>query len=110
MTTSAAVNTRRAVIVLAVGMLAAFVVRPPAASAATRTCDGQTATIVGTSGNDHLTGTSGNDVIVGLGGNDVINGRGGNDTICGGAGNDTISGGAGDDTRLGRFGQRLALR
>jgi Ca2+-binding RTX toxin-like protein len=79
----------------------------PAASAArqsTPTCDGKPATIVGTSGADHLHGTGGNDVIVGLGGNDTIDGRGGDDTICGGSGNDHLIGGLGSDTLLGQGG------
>ena len=38
------------------------------AYAATQTCNGLEATIVGTNGNDDLEGTSGRDVIVGLGG------------------------------------------
>ena len=62
------------------------------------TCDGLSATIVGTSGNDTLNGTNGSDVIVGNGGNDTINGGNGNDTICSGSGNDTINGNNGNDT------------
>ena len=47
------------------------------ASAASYTCNGKAATIVGTNGADDLRGTSGRDVIVGLGGNDEIDGFGG---------------------------------
>jgi Ca2+-binding RTX toxin-like protein len=65
------------------------------------TCDGLTATIVGTSGNDTLVGTPGNDVIVAKRGADVVDGHGGNDVICGNGGSDDISGGNGDDTELG---------
>jgi Ca2+-binding RTX toxin-like protein len=73
-----------------------------AARAATPTCLGQAATIVGTSGDDNpLLGTSGDDVIVGRGGDDVIRGRGGNDLICGNAGADTLEGGDGADTMQG---------
>jgi Ca2+-binding RTX toxin-like protein len=68
------------------------------AGVAATTCNGLTATIVGTSGTDTLTGTAGNDVIAGLGGNDAIDGAGGDDVICGGAGDDGITGGAGTDT------------
>jgi len=60
-------------------------------------CDGLTATIVGTDGDDVLEGTAGDDVIHGLGGNDTIRGLGGNDRICGGEGSDLLFGGAGDD-------------
>lgn len=67
----------------------------------TATCNGRTATIVGTTGDDVLYGTNAADVIVGLGGNDTIYGGNGNDVICGGAGNDAIAGGNGDDTILG---------
>ena len=61
------------------------------------TCQGVTATRVGTPGPDIINGTSGPDVIVGLGGNDTINGQGGNDRICGGGGAAKISGGTGAD-------------
>ncbi len=60
-------------------------------------CNGLSATIEGTEGNDTIVGTSGDDVIVGLGGNDSIDGLDGADTVCGGPGNDTISGGKGND-------------
>src|SRR5207244_10722066 len=49
----------------------------------TPTCDGFTATIVGTSGNDTISGTPGDDVIVARGGADGVKGRGGNDGMCG---------------------------
>lgn len=60
-------------------------------------CGGLPATIIGTSGSDHLVGTEGADVIVGLGGPDLIEGRGGGDYICGGGKGDTLEGGGGDD-------------
>jgi Ca2+-binding RTX toxin-like protein len=56
------------------------------------TCDGLTATIVGTNADDSITGTPGDDVISGLGGDDTIVGGLGADRICGGTGNDTLSG------------------
>ncbi|MDH5237955.1 MAG: CAP domain-containing protein [Acidimicrobiia bacterium] len=62
------------------------------------TCDGRTATIVGTAGNDMINGTAGPDVIVAFGGNDLIKGWGGNDVICAGSGDDLITGGRGADT------------
>ena len=71
------------------------------ADAATPTCDGRSATIVGTPGNDTLVGTPGNDVIVAEGGADVIKGMGGSDLICAGGGEDTVRGGGGNDTIFG---------
>jgi hypothetical protein len=68
-------------------------------------CDGQVATLVGTSGDDMLMGTPGADVIHGLGGNDILHGLGGDDLLCGGDGDDTLRGGAGNDTLLGGRGQ-----
>ena len=64
------------------------------------TCAGHVATIVGTSGNDHLIGTDGADVIAGLGGDDVILGLSGNDIICGGGGNDVINAMGGSGQQL----------
>ncbi len=68
------------------------------------TCNGLTATIIGTPGDDVINGTNGNDVIVGMGGNDTINGVNGDDVICGDAGNDTLNGSNGNDTLLGGSG------
>ncbi len=73
------------------------------------TCNGRTATIVGTSGNDTLVGTVGADVIAGLGGNDIIRGLTGDDTICGGPGNDTIRGLGGADVIFGGGGSDYIL-
>ena len=70
---------------------------PVTANAATYSCRGKTATIVGTAGSDSLRGTSGKDVIVGLGGSDNIDARGGNDLVCGRRGDDFIDGGRGND-------------
>lgn len=77
--------------------------------AAPRTCHGQVATIVGTTGADELSGTSKPDVIVGLGGDDVISGLGGNDTVCGDGGNDRLVGGPGDDGLLGGAGNDTVI-
>ncbi|WP_274388277.1 hypothetical protein [Salsipaludibacter albus] len=67
-------------------------------------CEGRTATVIGTSAGEELVGTVGNDVIVGLNGDDTIDGGGGDDVICGGNGNDTLRGGAGDDQLFGGTG------
>jgi Ca2+-binding RTX toxin-like protein len=68
----------------------------------TPTCEGETATIVGTPGNDNnIVGTSDRDVIAALGGNDRVRALGGNDLVCGGEGNDVISGGPGNDRLFG---------
>jgi hypothetical protein len=73
-------------------------------SAATPTCAGKVATIVGTNAANTIRGTGGRDVIVAKGGNDRVIGRGGNDLICGGAGADTLSGSGGNDQLLGQDG------
>jgi PKD repeat protein len=57
------------------------------------TCQQESATIVGTSGDDKLVGTQGRDVIAALAGNDRVEGRGGNDLICGDEGRDALFGG-----------------
>jgi Ca2+-binding RTX toxin-like protein len=54
------------------------------------TCQGETATLTGTTGDDTLTGTAGRDVIAGLAGDDTIAGLGGDDLVCGGDGTDTV--------------------
>jgi Ca2+-binding RTX toxin-like protein len=68
------------------------------------TCDGATATIVGTAGGDTITGTPGNDVISAGAGNDTVNGGGGDDVICGGGGNDRLRGDDGNDRLFGDAG------
>ena len=65
------------------------------------TCEGWTATIVGTKSNDKIVGTPGKDVIVALGGRDRVRGRGGNDVICGNFGADILEGGPGNDRIFG---------
>ena len=67
-------------------------------------CGDESATIVGTSGDDFLRGTEGRDVIAGLQGNDVIFGLGGDDVICGGQGEDYLVGGNGFDVIFGAQG------
>ncbi|HEX6150910.1 hypothetical protein [Nocardioides sp.] len=68
-----------------------------AVTAAAPSCQGRTATIVGTSGPDRITGTGQPDVIAGRGGNDVVDGLRGNDLVCGGPGADRLKGGRGND-------------
>ena len=73
-------------------------VNEPQALSTTTTCEGETATIVGTPGNDNnIVGTSGRDVIAALGGNDRVRALDGNDLVCGGEDNDIIYGGSGND-------------
>jgi poly-gamma-glutamate capsule biosynthesis protein CapA/YwtB (metallophosphatase superfamily) len=61
------------------------------------TCGGRRASIVGTTGDDHIVGTDGDDVIVAGDGDDVVEAGAGDDIVCGGPGDDTIEGGPGDD-------------
>ena len=68
-------------------------------------CDGGTATLLGTPGDDELEGTAATDVIVGLGGDDEIEGNGGDDRICGGEGDDDLEGGGGNDRLFGEAGE-----
>lgn len=66
--------------------------------APTISCDGHTATLVGTGGPDLLMGTAGNDVIFAGAGEDRVFSFGGDDLICAGAGGDLVGGGARSDT------------
>lgn len=86
--------------VVLAGLASPFLTIAPA-DAAVLTCDGQRATIVGTTGDDILEGTPGNDVFRGLAGNDTLRGHGGNDRICGGYGADRVYGGTGNDRVFG---------
>src|SRR2546429_6102587 len=70
--------------VAATALLVGLALGVSSGGAAGTTCNGLTATIVGTTGNDTLVGTAGNDVIAALAGDDTIDGAGGNDVICGG--------------------------
>ncbi len=70
-------------------------------------CNGLTATIVGSDGDDILEGTAGSDVIQALGGNDSVVGNEGDDVICGGDGRDVIQAGPGDDIANGWTGNDL---
>jgi hypothetical protein len=94
---------------LAVGVLGVAASAAPAGAADSATCNGLTADITGTTGDDSgvgaIQGTSADEVIVGLEGNDEIDGGGGNDLICAGSGNDEIDTGSGDDYLLGMDGE-----
>jgi serralysin len=81
-------------------VLSSFAVQVPAV-AGTYLCQGQAATIVGTSASETINGTAGADVIVALGGNDTVNGKEGSDIICGSAGRDHLYGMTGFDSLSG---------
>lgn len=80
-----------AVLVLLGALMAPVMAEPPS------TCAGQTATIVGTDGDDELSGTDGDDVVSLGAGFDSFRGGAGNDIVCGGPGRDSIHGEAGND-------------
>ena len=77
------------------------------AQTATYFCDGEEATIVGTSGDDNIFGTDGDDVIVALGGHDKVFAGNGDDRICGGSGSDLLFGNLGADIIYGNNGHDL---
>ena len=68
------------------------------------TCFGETATILGLTGDDRIEGTSGADVIIGRGGRDIVFAGEGDDLVCGNGGSDVIDGGGDDDRMSGAFG------
>ncbi|MFY0407585.1 calcium-binding protein [Solicola sp. PLA-1-18] len=89
-------------------LLATLAVAPTGAHAATPTCQGKRATIVGSTSVAAVKGTAGRDVIVGSGEN-TISARGGDDLVCS-PGGDTISGGAGADSIVVTGGENFATR
>jgi Ca2+-binding RTX toxin-like protein len=89
-------RSRRLAALVPASLLVIGILAVPASAAVPR-CFGQTATIVGTAGDDRLRGTPGRDVIVGRGGSDVIRGLAGNDLLCGGGGDDVVVGSDGRD-------------
>lgn len=68
-----------------------------AGAAATPTCFGRNATIVGNNNANQINGTARSDVIVARAGADDVHGRGGGDFICGNRGNDKLEGNSGND-------------
>jgi hemolysin type calcium-binding protein/LVIVD repeat-containing protein len=68
-------------------------------------CQGEEATLIGTSNDDAILGTTGRDVIAALGGGDDVAARAGNDLVCAGKGNDQVRGGDGNDELLGQEGR-----
>jgi Ca2+-binding RTX toxin-like protein len=85
---------------LLLASLAQVVIAAPAA-AATPTCAGRVATIVGTAQGEVIRGTPRADVIVAGGGGDTVFGRGGADIICGNRGSDKLVGSSGNDRLYG---------
>jgi Ca2+-binding RTX toxin-like protein len=86
---------------LATGLMAISLLTAPTAQAAADTCQGLTATVVGTPGQYVLTGTEGDDVIVTNGAGPTL-GLGGNDLVCVTGGTSpllqvSVDAGAGDD-------------
>ena len=106
----AALLPRACTVLLAAGafLLINFHFAVAEAGAATTTCFGKPATIIGTAGDDRLLGTSGReDVIVGRAGNDTIQGLQGRDLICAGDGADTVMAGKRSDRVEGGNGNDL---
>jgi beta-glucanase (GH16 family) len=83
------------VVVALVSAIAA--VAGTASAAASPTCFGHKATIIGTNAADHLVGTAARDVILARRGHDRVYGRRGDDLVCGGPGRDELSLGSGAD-------------
>jgi beta-glucanase (GH16 family) len=91
----------------AIFAIAALYVPGMASPAASQTCFGKSATIVGTRGDDHLVGTARRDVIVAGRGDDRVSARQGNDLVCGGPGLDDLFLGRGADKANGGWGADL---
>ena len=89
---------------LALTCLPALVVTTSVADAASYSCRGERATIVGTDRAETLRGTAGRDVVVARGGSDTIRALGGDDLVCGGGGGDRLFGGDGFDRLNGEAG------
>jgi hypothetical protein len=95
-------------VVGAIALVSALAFLGAPAAAASPSCFGHRATIVGTSRSDHLVGTAARDVIVAGRGNDHVYGRRGNDLVCGGPGRDELFLGLGaDNAASGRGNDRI---
>ena len=81
----------------AIALVSALAFLGAPGAAASQTCFGHKATIVGTNGDDHLVGTAARDIIVAGRGRDRVSARGGNDLVCGGPGSDKLFLGRGAD-------------
>jgi Ca2+-binding RTX toxin-like protein len=94
---------------LALALLAPAVALLPAAygtpAVAQQTCQGRTATIVGTNGDDDIDGTALPDVVFLGAGDDTFRGHLGDDVVCGGDGDDQLFGNAGNDSLDGDAGR-----
>jgi beta-glucanase (GH16 family) len=101
----------RIVLATVVAAIAALHVLGTASAAASPSCFGHRATIVGTRGADHLVGTAARDVIVARRGHDRVYAREGNDLVCGGPGRDVLVLGPGaDKATSGRGNDRIEGR
>jgi hypothetical protein len=81
----------------AIALVSALAFLGAPAAAASQTCFGHKATIVGTNGDDHLIGTAARDIVVAGRGHDRVSARQGNDLVCGGPGFDELFLGRGAD-------------
>jgi beta-glucanase (GH16 family) len=100
----AVTRTATRVVLASFAAIATLHVLGTASAAASATCFGHRATIVGTNGADHLVGTAARDVIVAKRGHDQISARKGNDLVCGGPGRDELFLGPGTDKAASRRG------
>lgn len=89
--------TATRVVLTLICSIAALAVAETESAAASPTCFGHKATIVGTNAADHLVGTAARDVIAAGRGHDRVSARGGNDLVCGGPGLDELFLGRGAD-------------
>ena len=89
----------------AIALVSALAFLGAPGAAASQTCFGHKATIVGTSGNDQLIGTAARDIIVAGRGRDRVRARRGNDLVCGGPGFDRLFLGRGADKAKGGRGK-----